>query len=189
MNSSLKKAYELLHFPMFLCVLVSFQFIVGKGDVAIQERIASQPIALLEHEVLWLLFRLANLANIESFTIASIVLLIFTIASTNHRQFIVNQILYLFFLYFFTVFFFSRVAPEMMSDVSMYIGISVIMACVMVTGFSGFPALVVRKLKGRTVKKREGRSIVAASFKECKVCGTQFLSNPQYCARCLSKLT
>jgi hypothetical protein len=188
MNSSLKKAYELLHFPMFLCVLVSCQFIVGRGDAAIQARIVSLPIAPLERDVLWVLFRLADLASVESFTITSIVILVFTLASVNHRQFIINQILYLFFLYFFTAYFFSRLAPGMMPDVSTCIVISVIIAAAMVTAFSGAPALVIRKLKARAAKKREERSTVAASFKECNECGTPFLSNPQYCAKCLAKL-
>jgi ribosomal protein L32 len=188
MNSSLKKAYELLHFPLFLCVLVSCQLIVGHADSSIQERIASLAIAPLEQDVLWVLYRLASLASVESFVIASIVILVFTIASINRRQFIVNQVAYLFFLYFFTAYFFTRIASGMMSDVSMLIGISIIVACVVVSAFSGVPALIVRKMKARAMKKREGSSMVAASFTECKTCGATFLSNPQYCAKCLNKL-
>ncbi len=187
MNSSLKKAYELLHFPLFLCVLVSCQLIFGRGDVSIQARIESQPITPLERDVLWVLFRLANLASIESFAIASTILLIFTLVSTNHRQFIINQITFLFFLYFFTVYFFSRIGSEMMPEVSTCLGISIVVAAVMVAAFTGIPVLVMRKMKARAAKKREGSAVVA-SFNECKACGTRFLSNPQYCSKCLSKL-
>ncbi len=188
MNSSLKKAYELLHFPLFLCVLISCQFTVGRGDSAIQAGIDPLPIATLERDVLWVLSRLANLSTVESFLIACIVVLLFTIASTNRRQFIMNQILYHFFLFFFTVYFLSRIAPEMASYMTAWVSTSIAMACVLVAAFSGAPAFVLRWLSNRAARRTEERSLVVASFKGCKECGAQFLSNPQYCARCLTKL-
>ena len=57
MNSSLKKAYELLHFPLFLCALASCQFTIGRDDPAIQAGIGPLPIAPLERDVLGVLSR------------------------------------------------------------------------------------------------------------------------------------
>jgi hypothetical protein len=188
MNSSLKKALGLFHFPLFLFVIVLCEFTFVQGDVVIQARIDSLTLAPLEYDVLRVLYHLGNLASVESFTYTSIALLIFMLASINHKQFIINEILYLFFLYFFTAYFFSRLAPGMMPDASAMIGISLVLACTMILTFFAAPAMLIRKLKARVQSRREAGSIIAASFKECKVCGTTFLSNPQYCSKCLNKL-
>lgn len=188
MKSSLKKALELLHFPLFLCVLLAFQSTIGRVEGAIQDGIESLLVAPLERDVLGVLSRIANISSLEGFLVVGIVVLVFTVVSTSRRQFIINLVTYLFFLFFFTAYFYSHLAPEMASLVSTWTGISIAGACAVVLLFAGLPAFVLRRLNARAEKRREGRSLVVASFKQCKVCGAQFLSNPSHCSRCLSDI-
>nr|MDO8119121.1 hypothetical protein [Candidatus Sigynarchaeota archaeon] len=184
----MKKAYQLLHFPLFLCVIVSCQLMIGRGDMVIQAGVRSLPIAPLERELLLVLSGLANLSSVESFLITGIVVLLFTIASINRRHFITCLIMYLFFLFFFTTYFFSRLAPGMSSYMSAWIGTSIAVASAVVMAFSGIPALLYRKLAARSVKMLRERSPAGASFKKCKNCGAQFVSNPRYCSKCLTEM-
>ncbi|NMC05846.1 MAG: hypothetical protein GYA24_11570 [Candidatus Lokiarchaeota archaeon] len=190
MNSALKKTYGLLHFPMFLIVLVSCQLILARSGVgAFEAQIEALPVTSLEQGTLLVLFRLGHLGLNASTFIAGAVIAMFTIASTNRRQFIVNQILYLFFIYFFTTYFFMRMASGLIESLFSLLGVSIFMGCVLIAGFSGGTAFIARKISMLQAKRRRMNSIVTVTFSECKACGAAFLSNPRFCSRCLSRLS
>ncbi|MEX2681469.1 MAG: hypothetical protein Q6373_007705 [Candidatus Sigynarchaeota archaeon] len=184
----MKKAYELLHFPLFLCILVGCQCIIGQGDMVIQSGVGSLSITSMERDLLLAMSRIANFSSAEIFLITGIIVLVFTIASTNRRRFIINQVFYLFFLFFFTAYFFSRLAPGMSEYTSRWVGISIFMASALVMFFSGIPPLLFRRMAARSAKKLGELSRAEVSFKKCTRCGAQFLSSPRYCSKCLTEM-
>jgi hypothetical protein len=177
-----------LHFPLFLSIVIVYQFQLGVLPPEWQLAISPLALTLVEQQVLEFLCKFVSFGTVQTFIVLGLILISFTILSINTRRHITSVVGLYFFAFFFMIYFLARLAPAVFTGLVPQVWISVILGCINIALFCGLPALLIAKIKKIVGIRRKNNSIIAMEFKTCTACGQAFASNPVFCSRCLEKL-
>jgi len=187
MHPSLKRTYELLHFPAFLALFFCMlQFFRLPADFV--ANLSSAGVNQLESATLTLLTLSSYTMNLENFLITAVILVIFTLTSTNPKKFIINVIGLYFFINFFYSYFFSHLPSNLMQYFSSHFFLSIISTSILIMTCNVIPAMILRRIKGYIAKKAENLGITMFQPSTCTTCLEKYESNPVYCVKCLEKM-
>jgi hypothetical protein len=171
-----------------LSIVIIYQ--LQLGVLPLEWQLAISPLVLtpVEQQVLVFLCKFVSFGTVHAFIVLGIILISFTILSINTRRYVTSVVGLYFFAFFFAIYFLARLAPGVFTGLVPQVWISVMLACINIALFCGFPALLIARIKKIVGIRRKKNSILAIEFKTCTACGQAFASNPVFCSKCLEKL-
>jgi hypothetical protein len=134
------------------------------------------------------LSRFMFMEDFQNFMAIGILVLFFTIISSNVKKFIVNSTVLYFFINFIFIYFCFRFSYDLLEKYTISFLLSMISTFLLYLLWSVAPYLVMKKFKDRKEKNQAMSSGTGREPVQCKKCGEKYLSNPVYCIKCLSKL-
>ncbi len=187
MQPLLKKIYEILHFPAFIVLFFYvLQFLQLPANFAYNLSLTG--VNQFESAAFTLLARISYTMDAVNFLLSALILVIFTMTSTNPKKFIINVIGLYFFTNFIYSYFFSHFSSILVQYYASQFFLSIISTSILIAMCNVMPAVILKRIKEYITKKAENLGIATFQPSTCMTCKEKYESNTVYCSKCLKMM-